>query len=101
MIPVQLLLESIILIAVSHSLGTSVVSFTVTDSGIVVRGLLGVSYVEVTFHCECEVVQELDVCKSNTLQCVAYGFVRTQFVFLGVKLMEVRAEMRWKSEFVT
>ena len=81
MIPVQLLLEGIILIAVSHSLGTSVVSFTVTDSGIVVRGLLGVSHVEVAFHCECEVVQELDICKSDSLQCVAYGFVRTQFVF--------------------
>ena len=79
-VPVQLLLECVVLVSVVATTSTTVVTLTVADYRALVDALLVVAQVQVTLQCECEVVWQHDVHVSYTVHCVADSLVLVQFV---------------------
>ena len=79
-VPVQLLLECVVLVSVVATTATTVVTLTIADYRALVDALLVVAKVKVTLQCEGEVIWQQDVGISNTVDGVADGLVLIQLV---------------------
>jgi len=80
MVPVQLLLECIVLVTVDSTLCTTVITLTITDERTVVGTVLIVAYVQFSLYGESEVVQELQVHVGRTLEGITETLVFVQLV---------------------
>ena len=81
MVPIQQLLESVVLVTIVVTSGTTLITLTVTNLCTVVRTVFRVTQVQVTLYTECEVLQELDVHVCHSLHSVTDSHVRANFVF--------------------
>ena len=78
--PVQLLLESPVLVTGIGTLTTTAVTLTVTNLSIVILVRLRVTCIQVTLQCEGEVVRQIEISVSNSVHSVTNGIVLVQLV---------------------
>ena len=79
LVPVQQLLEGVVLVAVDDALGAGVVTHAITDDGIVILAVLGVAHIQVGIQGEVEAIRQHEGDIALTVEGVAVGLIHVQF----------------------